>query len=348
VKVELLEALCARFPGGGSARGVLSSSGSDAVETALKTALLATGHAGVVAFESAYHGLALGALDAEDRAAAHPLLVDQDEGVRCAALDSVQPGDAFAVDAVIEGLGDPVSLGAAAGAVARLGDAVVPAMDARLAQDGPVPPSVVRLVRAASERSPARDDVLGRFVGHRDRELGLVVAERLAGPAPASEAATTALDAMLADDVSHAARVLAALAALGPGAGGSRPADEPVRRALEDELDLIRMRVAAGRRARHGSERLGPAFVELEAGGSTGALALEALGVLLDAQEASVVLPLLRPHLSVADRQRGLRTTVGTDPTDAAAPGAVARARAARGHRRHPAARSPGAHRASR
>jgi 4-aminobutyrate aminotransferase-like enzyme len=68
VKVELLEALCARFPGGGPARAVLSSSGSDAVETALKTALVATGRAGVVAFESAYHGLALGVLDATWRA----------------------------------------------------------------------------------------------------------------------------------------------------------------------------------------------------------------------------------------------------------------------------------------
>ena len=64
VKVELLEALCARFPGGGPARAVLGSSGADAVEAALKTALLATGRAGVVAFEGAYHGLALGALDA--------------------------------------------------------------------------------------------------------------------------------------------------------------------------------------------------------------------------------------------------------------------------------------------
>jgi 4-aminobutyrate aminotransferase/(S)-3-amino-2-methylpropionate transaminase len=63
VKVELLEALARRFPGGVSARGVLGSSGSDAVEAALKTALLATGCAGVVAFEGAYHGLALGALD---------------------------------------------------------------------------------------------------------------------------------------------------------------------------------------------------------------------------------------------------------------------------------------------
>ena len=57
VKVALLEALAARFPGGGPARAVLGSSGSDAVEIALKTALLATGRAGVVAFEGAYHGL---------------------------------------------------------------------------------------------------------------------------------------------------------------------------------------------------------------------------------------------------------------------------------------------------
>ncbi len=63
VKVELLEALARRFPGGGEARAVLGSSGSDAVEAALKTALLATGRPGVVAFEGAYHGLTFGALD---------------------------------------------------------------------------------------------------------------------------------------------------------------------------------------------------------------------------------------------------------------------------------------------
>jgi 4-aminobutyrate aminotransferase/(S)-3-amino-2-methylpropionate transaminase len=91
VKVELLERLLALYPSGLQAeeatnqrgrasagepaesrshsgpshpvRAVLSSSGSDAVETALKTALLATGRAGVLAFEGAYHGLSLGALD---------------------------------------------------------------------------------------------------------------------------------------------------------------------------------------------------------------------------------------------------------------------------------------------
>jgi 4-aminobutyrate aminotransferase/(S)-3-amino-2-methylpropionate transaminase len=67
VKVELLEALVRRFPGGGPARAVLSSSGSDAVETAIKTANLATGNAGIVAFEGGYHGLGIGALDTTAR-----------------------------------------------------------------------------------------------------------------------------------------------------------------------------------------------------------------------------------------------------------------------------------------
>jgi 4-aminobutyrate aminotransferase-like enzyme len=63
VKVELLEALVARFPGREPALAVLGSSGADAVEIALETALLASGSAGVVAFEGAYHGLSLGTRD---------------------------------------------------------------------------------------------------------------------------------------------------------------------------------------------------------------------------------------------------------------------------------------------
>ncbi len=73
VKVELLEALTELYPRGASSdatdvRAVLSSSGSDAVETAIKTAMLATGRAGLLAFEGAYHGLSLGALDVTWRA----------------------------------------------------------------------------------------------------------------------------------------------------------------------------------------------------------------------------------------------------------------------------------------
>ena len=67
-KVELLERLVALYPGGAPARAALACSGADAVETALKTALLATGRPGVLAFEGAYHGLSFGALDTTWRA----------------------------------------------------------------------------------------------------------------------------------------------------------------------------------------------------------------------------------------------------------------------------------------
>ena len=68
---ELKAELCARLSaltyerwGAGDGKTVLSSSGSDAVETALKTALLRTGKAGVIALTGGYHGLGLGALSA--------------------------------------------------------------------------------------------------------------------------------------------------------------------------------------------------------------------------------------------------------------------------------------------
>lgn len=61
VKVELLERLCALAPWDG-ARTMLSLGGADAVTAALKTALLATGKSGVIAFEGSYHGLTYGPL----------------------------------------------------------------------------------------------------------------------------------------------------------------------------------------------------------------------------------------------------------------------------------------------
>ncbi len=66
VKVEFLEALAERMPWP-DARAILGLSGSDAVEAALKTAQLATGRIGIVAFEGSYHGLTLGALAATHR-----------------------------------------------------------------------------------------------------------------------------------------------------------------------------------------------------------------------------------------------------------------------------------------
>ncbi len=66
-KLELLERLAALAPWDDT-RSVLASSGSEAVEVALKTAELATGRSGILAFEGGYHGLTLGSLAATERA----------------------------------------------------------------------------------------------------------------------------------------------------------------------------------------------------------------------------------------------------------------------------------------
>ncbi|MEZ4241456.1 MAG: aspartate aminotransferase family protein [Myxococcota bacterium] len=60
-RVALLERLAA-FGGDGLSVALLGLSGSDAVDAAVKTAVLATGRTGVLAFGGAYHGLSLGVL----------------------------------------------------------------------------------------------------------------------------------------------------------------------------------------------------------------------------------------------------------------------------------------------
>lgn len=62
-KVRACEAIAALYPEPG-ARVVLGLSGADAVTAAMKTAMLATGRPGVVAFEGGYHGLSHGPLSA--------------------------------------------------------------------------------------------------------------------------------------------------------------------------------------------------------------------------------------------------------------------------------------------
>ena len=52
---------------GQKAKTIFGSSGFEAVESALKTAVMATGRRGIIAFEGAYHGLGYGALNATHR-----------------------------------------------------------------------------------------------------------------------------------------------------------------------------------------------------------------------------------------------------------------------------------------
>jgi 4-aminobutyrate aminotransferase-like enzyme len=65
-RVELARKLC-RIAPVDNARVYFAASGSDAVEIALKTAHLATGKPGILAFAPAYHGLTLGSLQVTSR-----------------------------------------------------------------------------------------------------------------------------------------------------------------------------------------------------------------------------------------------------------------------------------------
>jgi 4-aminobutyrate aminotransferase/(S)-3-amino-2-methylpropionate transaminase len=63
IKVHLLARLASIAPGALDV-AILASAGAEAVEAALKTALLYTGRPGILAFENGYHGLTYGALAA--------------------------------------------------------------------------------------------------------------------------------------------------------------------------------------------------------------------------------------------------------------------------------------------
>lgn len=91
IKVRLLERL-ARLSPWEACRGFLANSGSEAVEAALKTALLATGRPGILAFEGGYHGLTLGSLAATHRADFRaPFAAHLHGGVRFAPFPDVLP-----------------------------------------------------------------------------------------------------------------------------------------------------------------------------------------------------------------------------------------------------------------
>ncbi len=64
---KLSELTFGRWQKGGRGKTIFCNSGFEAVEAALKTAKLATGKSGIIAFEGAYHGLGYGTLNATHR-----------------------------------------------------------------------------------------------------------------------------------------------------------------------------------------------------------------------------------------------------------------------------------------
>jgi hypothetical protein len=259
-------------------------------------------------------------LGSEARAAVHALLADGDPSVRRAALDAVQVGDDDAVDLVVRALDDPSTAGPAAAAIARLGDAVVPVLDVRLTSraDAGADAGLVRLVCASGAGTAARDSVLARHIAHPDRELGRLVMERLVRRGPAPDRLAVPLDAVLVDDLRHAGRILAALQAV-------EGLDGPVERALADELDLVRRRVAVNRLARLGEDRLGSALLAIREDGERHGLAVEALEVAVGQGEARRLLAALDPAMAPGDARRALDAHGGAGTTGPAGRDAVLR-----------------------
>lgn len=117
VKVRLLEKLAEIAPGDLGVT-VLASSGAEAVEAALKTALLQTGRPGVLAFEGSYHGLTYGALAATWPARFRaPFRAQLYDGVRFAPFAATPGSAAEALDVAARIIEDAESGPAPIGAV---------------------------------------------------------------------------------------------------------------------------------------------------------------------------------------------------------------------------------------
>ena len=254
--------------------------------------------------------------DADRRSLVGKLLDDASPVLRCMALDAVAPGDDAFVGHTLAALHDPPTRVAACGAVRRLGDAALPAIEQALGatpEGRGVGEAVVpaRLLRSVGTGTDAARGLLLRWAGHADRDLGLVALERLATSAASPDPAPE-LEAVLTGDVAHAVRALAALVAL----DGSARCDDPLREALADELALVRDRCIAAHVVRHGRLRFGPIAAAILATDGAQPLALEALEVVLGPARAARLAPVLDHRDAPEERLAGLLAATGTRPDE--------------------------------
>ena len=213
-------------------------------------------------------------LNGEDRRLLGTLLADAEPGVRLAALDAVGPGDgvhAEVVRRVVAAVEEPRTAGAAAAAVARLGEPAVRLVAAAL--DCEEPGRRLPLVRAAATAAAAHGGaIVAPALGDPDRSVVLAALEALGGAGGRRAADPALLDRVLADALALARDAGAARLAL----GGT---DDALARALDDEAELARRLVIAVLALRHGERVRAAVRVIDHAEGERRALAIEALDV---------------------------------------------------------------------
>ena len=152
-------------------------------------------------------------------------------------------------------------------------------------------------MRNASPEAAAR--CLGPHVEHPDRELGLAVRSALAAAGAETAPLAADIEPALRADAEHAARCLAALAAVTPA--------PLLERALRDELELLRERVLALLAMLHGAETSASVALGLaSATESRRSLAIEMLEVTLGRHEAALASPVVRTDLSDGARLQQL------------------------------------------
>ena len=248
---------------------------------------------------------AAAALGARDVVAADPgalvaLLDDHDTSVRAAALEAVVPGDAVEpeiVRRVVAAVEEPRTAGSATAALGRLGEPAVALLAEALARDGA--PRRACLVRAAA--TAAREHgiaVVAPALDDPDRAVVLTALDALDAANGRQVVPPDLLDAVFRDAGTHAARALAARASLDA---------EPLRRALDDEIELARRLVVAVLALRHGDRVRAAVRVVDHADGQRRALGVEALDVLLSREEAAIALPLVRRDLTADEQAAGLQ-----------------------------------------
>jgi hypothetical protein len=228
------------------------------------------------------------------------LLDDADPTVRAAALAAVvreDAGEPAIVRRVIAAVEEPRTAGTATAAIGRLGAAAVPLLRAALAREGTFPRA--SLVRAAAIAATEHGvSVVAPALTDGDRAVALTALEALDAAGAHDVVPPDVLDDVLRDAAAHAARAAAARASL----GGE---ELPLRRALDDEIELARRLVVAVLAVRHGDRVRAAVRVVDHADGQRRALGVEALDVILSRDEAAIALPLVRRDLAAGEDRAG-------------------------------------------
>lgn len=229
------------------------------------------------------------------------LLDDGDPSVRAAALDAVAANDAAepeVVRRVVAAVKEPRTAGTATAAIRRLGASAVPLLSAALARDGAPRPTLVRA--AATAAATHGITVIQPALENADRTVVLAALEALDATGGRDVVPADLLDRVFDDAANHAARILAARSSL-------EARDEPLRRALDDELELARRLVVAVLALRYGDRVRDAARVMEYADGQRRALGVEAIDVLLSRNEAAIALPLVRRDLPREEQAAALQ-----------------------------------------